>query len=111
MNDTEFVEENLYANRIIVDILQPWTEYKRRFWKNALGDQYESPGQSQRTQALQMTNHQETPPTQPTVSDQAGKESLKKLNDFIRRRNIMTAFEEPEPIPESLPFSAEMGKY
>lgn len=81
---------------------------------NALGDRYESPSQyyTVTSQALQMTNEELSPTQpQPTVEVQGNGESLKKLSEFIQRRKILNNFEMDEPEPESVPFSAEMGKY
>lgn len=83
------------------ELLQPWTEYKRRFWKNVLGDQYESP-----SQCYEASSTQEIPCTQlndsirptgrqlnyepeggPNAPDESEADrNIQKLADFIKNR-------------------------
>lgn len=90
---------------------QPWTVYKRRFWKSALGDQYESPSQcyTVNTQKLQTTITDAV--EEPAVTDLTEDKNLKPLTDFIKKRNILKDLSvDEDPVPDSIPYSAEMGK-
>lgn len=105
---------------------QPWTEYKRRFWKNALGDDYESPSQcmSANTQAtiantpaftqVNSTINATMPGRQLVFDTQAANANLvadaniQKLDDFIKNRE--KAANIPERIPDTAPRMHELGK-
>lgn len=74
---------------------QPWTEYKRRFWKNALGDEYESPSQSYNTtiytQASDATQAPEPSTSRKLTFDNSAAETdadknIQKLADLIKNR-------------------------
>lgn len=105
---------------------QPWTEYKRRFWKAALGDDYESPSQcvSANTQAttgntpaftqVNSTINATVPGRKLMFDTQAANANLEadaniqKLDDFIKNRE--NAANIPEQIPDTAPRMHELGK-
>lgn len=103
---------NFNSYLICIYLFQPWTEYKRKFWRNALGDLYESPSQcyTTNTQALQ-TSYTEAGPSQP-IRDTEDDSNIQRLAEFISRRNIINDLNivDTEPVPESVPFAAD-GKF
>lgn len=73
---------------------KPWTEYKRRFWKDALGDEYESPSACYNANT-QVTQVNDTSIASHATGRQLTFESpneaeadrnLQKLNEFINNR-------------------------
>lgn len=74
---------------------KPWTEFKRRFWKNALGDEYESPSACYNTNTQDVTQVNDTSfashatgrqlTFEPPNEDEADR-NLQKLNEFINNR-------------------------
>lgn len=95
--------------------IQPWSEFKRKFWKEALGDQYESPSQcyTANTQALQTTcMDTSTVADTPARADPEHDTNMQKLTALINRKNLMDDLNvvETEPIPESMPlYSTDTG--
>lgn len=76
-----------------------------------MGDQYESPSQcyTANTQVLQTTlnevHHEQL------ANDLTDDSNMKKLTDFIKKRNILKDLSaDEEALPDSIPYSAEMGK-
>lgn len=97
-----------------VPCAQPWTEYKRRFWKEALGDGYESPSQcyTQGTQAqvdatMPSSSRQLIYDTSPAQKDLEADINIRKFNEFIKNRD--NAADVQEAIPGTAPRIHELG--
>lgn len=73
---------------------QPWTEYKRRFWQNALGDEYESPTQCFNTTiSTQVTDTQAPDPStsrrlnfENLTTETDADKKIQELADLIKNR-------------------------
>lgn len=96
--------------------MQPWTEYKRKFWKNALGDRYESPSQcyNENTQFFKFCDPkmQKRSLDQSIAEDFEVDENIKKLSDFIKNRPAPSHDDDEQMniLPETAPTMTDMGK-
>lgn len=95
--------------------MQPWTEHRRKFWRQALGDRYESPSQcyNENTQFVKFCDEN----LQKHLADESFTEALeddehiKKLNYLINNRPTDSDEndEKMNMLPETAPTMSDIG--